>query len=206
MADDRAGGKHGWFTSTADNHSKHEVCAQDKTVIAAALAGMFKPASPSWDQIPCDIMHQAPPAGNCAQNVEPGLPPGYEPKIPSDPEPQTEPGYVLLGYGACRDDHQQFPPWGPSGGTNKQCAAKCSADKSCVGYMSTQNEEAGDGGACQYYCDSITSTLCPHKGTAGVDDQLTTTDGSQSGSRLRYCWLKHTHAVKKPPWRKGPWL
>ena len=27
-ADDRKGGEHGWFTETADNHSKHEVCAQ----------------------------------------------------------------------------------------------------------------------------------------------------------------------------------
>ena len=27
MASDRSSGKHGWFTSAADNHSKHEVCA-----------------------------------------------------------------------------------------------------------------------------------------------------------------------------------
>jgi hypothetical protein len=66
---------------TADNHSKHEVCAQDKTIITAALAGKLAPASPGWESLPCDIMHQELPA-NCAQNVEPGLKPGT-PKTPS---------------------------------------------------------------------------------------------------------------------------
>ena len=83
--------QNGRFTETADNHSKHEVCAQDKTIIAAAIAGKFAPKSPQWDKIPCDIMHQELPA-NCAQNVEPGLLPGYEPSIPDDPEPQVEDG------------------------------------------------------------------------------------------------------------------
>ena len=31
--------EHGWFTSAADNHSKHEVCDQDKTIVASAVAG-----------------------------------------------------------------------------------------------------------------------------------------------------------------------
>jgi len=75
MSDDRSSSsgplKHGWFTSTADNHTKHEVCAQDKTIIAAAMAGRFRPGSSSWQSIPCDILHQPLPA-NCPQNVEPG--------------------------------------------------------------------------------------------------------------------------------------
>lgn len=78
MSDDRksassAGAlKHGWFTSTADNHTKHEVCAQDKTIIATAMAGRYQPGDDKWQSIPCDIIHQALPA-KCAQNVEPGL-------------------------------------------------------------------------------------------------------------------------------------
>jgi hypothetical protein len=81
MADDRqAEGKHGWFTVAADNHSKHEVCDQDKTIITAALAGRFKPNSPEWQRLPCDIMHQPLPA-NCAPNRDPGLPPGWFPCV-----------------------------------------------------------------------------------------------------------------------------
>ena len=67
---------HGWFTATADNHSKHEVCDQDKAIITAALAGGFKPGADGWDSLPCDILHQALPA-NCPQNRDPGLPPGW---------------------------------------------------------------------------------------------------------------------------------
>ena len=63
MADGRAhGGGHGWFTATADNHSKHEVCDQDKAIITAALAGDFKPGAAGWENLPCDILHQALPA------------------------------------------------------------------------------------------------------------------------------------------------
>lgn len=66
MADGRAQGQgHGWFTATADNHSKHEVCDQDKAIIAAALAGNFAPGATEWESLPCDIVHQALPA-HCA--------------------------------------------------------------------------------------------------------------------------------------------
>merc|ERR1719433_101830 len=103
-------------------------------------------------------MHNELPA-NCAQNVEPGLAPGYEPKIPDDPEKLREEGFTFLGFGACRDANQQYPPWGSSTGTNKQCAAKCNSYKECLAYMSTQNEEPGEV-SCQYYC-TVKSTLCP---------------------------------------------
>ena len=66
------GRKSGWFTSTANEHHKHEVCAQDKTIIAAALAGRFPPASGQWQQLECDILHQPAPGGTCAPNWEPG--------------------------------------------------------------------------------------------------------------------------------------
>merc|ERR1712129_460312 len=76
MSGDRQSGlqgslKHGWFTTTADNHTKHEVCAQDKTLIAAVMKGRFAPGSPKWQSIPCDIIHQLLPA-HCEPNVEPG--------------------------------------------------------------------------------------------------------------------------------------
>eukprot|EP01043_Picozoa_sp_COSAG02_P125882 COSAG02_NODE_63076_length_264_cov_0.624242_1_plen_48_part_10 len=48
--------------------------------------------------------------------------------------------------------------------------------------MSTQNEESGEQGACQFYC-SVATSLCPHNGTALKSQKLTTTDGSQDGSR-----------------------
>ena len=69
---DRAG-QHGWFTSTANEHHKHEVSAQDKTIIAAAMAGSFDAGSEKWDSLECDILHQPAPGGRCAANVEPGL-------------------------------------------------------------------------------------------------------------------------------------
>lgn len=78
-------GKTGWFTSAAVNHSKHEVCAQGKTIMAAAVKGAFARAAPAWQRIPCDIMHQELPA-NCAQNVDPGLAPGYVPQCPDGPK------------------------------------------------------------------------------------------------------------------------
>ena len=83
---------HGWFTSAADNHSKHEVCAQDKTIIAAAMAGRWQPGASNWEEIPCDIMHQKLPA-KCAQNVDPGLPPGYKPNVPPVPSPRSAAAY-----------------------------------------------------------------------------------------------------------------
>jgi hypothetical protein len=67
------GRKAGWFTSTANEHHKHEVSAQDKTLIKAAMEGSFKPGSPDWDKLECDILHQPAPGGQCAANVEPGL-------------------------------------------------------------------------------------------------------------------------------------
>ena len=66
--------QHGWFTSTANNHTKHEVCAQDKALIRAAMEGSFAPGSGGWDSMDCDILHQPSPGGKCAPDVEPGLP------------------------------------------------------------------------------------------------------------------------------------
>ena len=71
-----AGGRaSGWFTSTANQHVKHEVSAQDKTLIEGALAGRWRPGAPEWDQLQCDILHQAQPGGACAADVEPGCTP-----------------------------------------------------------------------------------------------------------------------------------
>ena len=75
-------GQTGWFTSAAVNHSKHEVAAQGKTIMAAAVAGGWARGAPDWQKIPCDMMHQPLPA-NCAMNVDPGLPPGYVPQCPA---------------------------------------------------------------------------------------------------------------------------
>ena len=70
---DGGGPQHGWFTSTANEHHKHEVSAQDKALIAAALAADFPPGDARWQALECDILHQPPPGGACAPNVEPGL-------------------------------------------------------------------------------------------------------------------------------------
>jgi hypothetical protein len=76
-------GPTGWFTSTAVNHSKHEVAAQGKTIMAHAVAaGGWARGSQSWQHIPCDMLHQPLPA-NCAPNQDPGLPPGYVPQCPT---------------------------------------------------------------------------------------------------------------------------
>ena len=58
QADDRSGGggKHGWFTCAADNHVKHEVCAQDKRIISSVVSSPPGPGASAWQQIPCDIM------------------------------------------------------------------------------------------------------------------------------------------------------
>jgi len=70
--DGRSTTGHGWFTSTANAHVKHEVSAQDKTIMAAVLKGAeLSPGSSGWDRIPCDILHQ-PTGGHCAPDVEPG--------------------------------------------------------------------------------------------------------------------------------------
>merc|ERR1712129_90684 len=77
MSDDRASSfplaplKHGWFTSAANNHTKHEVCTQDKTIIKAAMDGRYRAGGNKWQSMPCDILHQPLPA-NCAPDVEPG--------------------------------------------------------------------------------------------------------------------------------------
>jgi hypothetical protein len=69
----------------------------------------------------------------------------------------VDPGYKLLGYGACRDKDQKYPPWGGGSGTNKQCAAQCAAQKGCIAYMSTQNEKLGQKDTCQFYCSAVSS-------------------------------------------------
>lgn len=124
-----------------------------------------------------------------------GLPPGYRPRIPV-PEPETETGFTLLGYGACRTANQTYLPWGASGGINEKCAAKCTADPTCLAYMSTQDSEAepSDRGSCQFYCVRQSTgggvLLCPNPGTAWPGEKITTTDGTQEGSRVRYCWRR----------------
>jgi hypothetical protein len=66
---------HGWFTTTADDHTKHEVCAQDKRLIQQGIQGSFPPGDSRWQSLECDIMHQEVPGGKCAANVEPGSAP-----------------------------------------------------------------------------------------------------------------------------------
>lgn len=169
---------HGWFTVAADNHSKHEVCAQDKTIIRTALeAGGFPPGSRFWESIPCDMMHQPLPA-NCAADAEPGLPP---------PEPATQPGYTFLGHGACRDHAGKYPAWGGYRGDNTVCQAKCSSDATCTAYMSTGYDplDPNSQNYCQFYCFAGESSLCNTAGNGG--GAPTTNDGS---SFNRYCWLK----------------
>lgn len=72
--------------------------------------------------------------------------------------------------------------------------------------MSTQNEQDDDNGACQYYCGSATTSLCTQPGTAPPGAALTTTDGSQTGDLLRFCWLKDKATSKAAPSRMGPWI
>ncbi len=104
QVDDRTGGgagasKHGWFTSTANDHTKHEVCAQDKTIISAAVAGDFPPSSSSWEKLPCDILHLAgwQPGStltNCAANIEPG-------NVPPRPPSPTPPAVSHCKHPPC---------------------------------------------------------------------------------------------------------
>eukprot|EP01052_Picozoa_sp_SAG31_P030026 SAG31_NODE_3043_length_4753_cov_3.006016_4_plen_829_part_00 len=189
-ADDRADpSKHGWFTTTADNHSKHEVCAQDKTIMTAALARKFKPGDKGWEALPCDIMHQPLPGGTCAQNVDPGLPPGYEPKIPT-PEPKTEPGYTLLGFGGCTDGTGKTPAavGNYTRGNNTYCAAICSADSTCLAYVSTEGPPTA---LCRFYCSAKSDAKHSHCDTVGDGGgKPTTADGGDWQDKVEFCWGK----------------
>ena len=58
----------------ANDHIRHEVCAQDKTIIQTGLSfynQALKPGDNAWNNIMCDILH-----GNsnvsCAVDIEPG--------------------------------------------------------------------------------------------------------------------------------------
>lgn len=187
QADDRSTNRrHGWFTSTADNHSKHEVADQDKTIIAAALAQQRAPGAMEWNMLPCDILHQPLPA-NCSQNRDPGLPPGYIPPVPENfpGEPDSEPGYVGVGWGACRDSHGKYGPWGQLALGNSACAVRCSADAGCVAYMSTSHR-----GYCQLFC-LAKSALCGRPGDGGNTSDYTST--VKHDVKGRFCWRKDSH-------------
>ena len=75
-AADRAGSvdAHGWFTTTATNHTLHEVCDRDKAIIAtvmrAGAGGGYAPAAKAWDEIPCDIIH-GPQGPGCPADLPP---------------------------------------------------------------------------------------------------------------------------------------
>ena len=72
-AADRAGSEtaHGWFTTTASNHTKHEVCDRDKAIIETVMrAGGYAPAASAWDDIPCDIIH-GPQGPGCPADLPP---------------------------------------------------------------------------------------------------------------------------------------
>ena len=70
----RATSGHGWFTVTADNHTKHEVCDRDKATIATVMkAGGYAPAASSWEELPCDIIHKAQ-GPSCPADGPPPLP------------------------------------------------------------------------------------------------------------------------------------
>ena len=72
-AADRAGSEdaHGWFTTTASNHTKHEVCDRDKAIIETVMsAGGYAPAASAWDDIPCDIIH-GPQGSTCPADLPP---------------------------------------------------------------------------------------------------------------------------------------
>jgi hypothetical protein len=76
----RAGGLHGYFTVIANDHIRHEVSAQDKTIMKIGLSYYnkgVKPGDVAWDNITCDILHGS--GGSCAVDVEPGC------TNPSDP-------------------------------------------------------------------------------------------------------------------------
>eukprot|EP00935_MAST-01C_sp_MAST-1C-sp1_P000801 g801.t1 len=182
----RGEGKHGWFTTTADNHVKHEVCAQDKTIIAAAMAGAFAPGGSRWEQLPCDIIHgPVDQPGRCAPDIEPGFPPHV---------PATRPGFRFLGHGACRDaagKAGKYQRWGSRSGGNFDdvaCAKLCADAPECDAYMSTDwnATRAYTNGYCQFYCtDATKGGLC---NTAGNGGGVPTT--SDNSSPLRACWLK----------------
>ena len=69
-------GARGWFTVAADNHTKHEVCPEDKHIIAAAMAGGdagWKPGDAGWDHLPCDIIHGPEPEGYTCPEPHPPM-------------------------------------------------------------------------------------------------------------------------------------
>ena len=89
-------------------------------------------------------------------NVRVRLPPGNRRSLlaeerfklssmPTSPRPTTEAGFTHVGYGRCLDAEGRSPAAGaPSAvGTNAQCAANCTADTACVGYMSTEPSAGG---------------------------------------------------------------
>ena len=52
--------EHGYFTTTASNHTHHEVAPVDKAIWAAGMrAAQLPPGDPGWDALQCDIMHNA---------------------------------------------------------------------------------------------------------------------------------------------------
>eukprot|EP00439_Symbiodinium_sp_Y106_P075129 s636_g14.t2 len=48
---------HGWFTVVVTDHRLHELCAEDKKVIQAALTMQVTPKNGAWDMLPCDVLH-----------------------------------------------------------------------------------------------------------------------------------------------------
>ncbi|CAE7381533.1 unnamed protein product [Symbiodinium sp. CCMP2456] len=48
---------HGWFTVVVTDHRLHELCAEDKRVIQAALTMQLTPKNGAWDVLPCDVLH-----------------------------------------------------------------------------------------------------------------------------------------------------
>ena len=57
-SDRSSANSHGWFTTTATNHTKHEICHKDKRIIATVLnAGGWPASALEWQQLPCDILH-----------------------------------------------------------------------------------------------------------------------------------------------------
>jgi len=188
MAEDRAPGRlrHGWFTTTANTHVKHEVSAQDKAIIAAAMAGRYRPGSDQWQLLPCDILHRQE-TGDCLPDVEPGYP---------EHEPHSEGGYVLLGHGACRDSHGRYPSWGTlsgDGAGNDKCKRACDVDISCDAYMSIDWSpmDVKRWRYCQFYCTEGVGGLCSREGSGG--GRPSTTDHSDPTA---FCWLKQRGSLE----------
>eukprot|EP00933_Yihiella_yeosuensis_P035499 TRINITY_DN29055_c0_g1_i1.p1 TRINITY_DN29055_c0_g1~~TRINITY_DN29055_c0_g1_i1.p1 ORF type:complete len:277 (+),score=34.50 TRINITY_DN29055_c0_g1_i1:80-832(+) len=94
----------GWFTSTANLHQKHEVSAQDKTIIRAALQYRLEPGDDRWNNLPCDVLHQPlplhqpRPGDACAINVEPGLKSGTYLGPGGGPDHLIQSGFTSLRF------------------------------------------------------------------------------------------------------------